>query len=207
MPTLAVTYFDSPGRAEPIRVALSIAQLAFEDRRLKFAEFAEQKAKGAFPLGSVPVLTVDGVDFPQTAAILRYVARLGDTGLYPNDPYQALTVDAVLDAFNDTWSHALLPSLFERDPAKKLELRKALVPGAMATTFGFVERTIARTGGPFVAGPVMSIADLVVAQQILQIRDGRLDGIGVEQLEPYPRIRALADAYLADPRIVAYAKK
>lgn len=206
MPTLALTYFDAPGRAEPVRIALRLAGLPFEDRRLKFPEFAEQKAKGAFPLATVPVLTVDGFAIPQTAAMLRYIARLADTRLYPTDPYSALLVDSVLDTFNDTLSHALRPSLFERDMAKKLEMRKELATGAMATVLGFVEKVIERSGGPFVTGTQMSIADLVVAHQILQIRDGHLDGIGMEHLEAYPRVRALAEAYLAEPRIVALGK-
>lgn len=207
MPTLALTYFDAPGRAEPIRVALRLVGLPFEDHRLKFPEFAEQKAKGAFPLGAVPVLTVDGFAIPQTSAMLRYVARLGSAGLYPADPYAALLVDSVLDTFNDTLSHALRPSLFERDMTKKLEMRKELATGVLATVFGFVEKVIARSGGPFVAGAQLSIADLVVAHQILQIRDGHLDGIGPEHLEAYPRTRGLADAYLAEPRIAALRGK
>lgn len=203
MPTLALTYFDSPGRAEPVRVALRLAGLPFEDRRLKFPEFVEQKAKGAFPLGAVPMLTVDGFDIPQTAAMLRYVARLGCPDLYPTDPQAALLVDSVLDTLNDTLSHALIPSLFERDMAKKLEMRKELAKGPLATVLGFVEKVIARSGGPFVAGAKMSIADLVLAQQILQIREGRLDGIGMEHLAAYPETRGVADAYLAEPRIAA----
>lgn len=206
MPKLAVTYFDAPGRAEPIRIALHLAGLAFEDRRLSFAQFQEKKASGGFPLGSVPVLSIDDVDYPQTAAILRYVARIGNAGLYPTDPHEALIVDAVLDSFNDTLAHALTPSLFERDIAKKLEMRKAVVAGPMAIVYGFLEKTLTRSGGPFVVGAAMSIADLVIAQQVLQIRDGRLDGIGAAELEPYPRIRALAEAYLADARIAAHAK-
>jgi glutathione S-transferase len=207
MPTLALTYFDAPGRAEPIRVALQLANLPFEDHRLQFPTFAEQKAKGAFPLGAVPVLTVDGFAIPQTAAMLRDAARLGNTGLYPADPFAALLVDSVLDTFNDTLSHALRPSLFERDMAKKLEMRKELTTGAMATVLGFVEKVLERSGGPFVAGAHMSIADIVVAHQILQIRDGHLDGIGPEHLEAYPRTRKLTDAYLAEPRIAALRGK
>ncbi len=34
MTQLRLTYFDSPGRAEPVRIALFVAGLAFEDRRL-----------------------------------------------------------------------------------------------------------------------------------------------------------------------------
>jgi glutathione S-transferase len=201
MPSLELTYFDSPGRAEPIRVALRLAGRAFVDRRLKFPDFAEQNARGAFPLGSVPVLAVDGAVITQTSAILRYVARAFAPDLYPADPWLALLVDSVLDSFNDTLSNALVPSMRERDMAKKLELRRAFVDGPMARVFGYTEAILARSGGPFVAGTSLSIADLVVAHQISQIRAGSLDGITSAHLEAYPRLRALTDAYLAHPRI------
>lgn len=204
MPDLKLTYFDAPGRAEPIRIALHIAGLSFEDHRVKFPEFMELKQSGALPLGALPVLEVDGLVVPQTAAILRYVARLAAPSLYPSDPMEALVVDSTLDTFNDTLSHALTPSLFEKDMEKKLAMRKAIAEGPMALAFGFAEKMLARSGGPFVCGEQMSIADLVLAQQVLQIRDGRLDGITAEHLAPYPGMLRLADAYLADPRVAAY---
>lgn len=203
MPSLRLTYFDAPGRAEPIRVALRIAGLPFVDRRLKFPEFLEAKARGELPLGAVPVLEVDGFRIVQTAAILRYVARIGDRSLYPEDPWAALLVDSALDSFNDTLSHALLPSLFERDPAKKLAMRAELAAGPMARVMAYVEGLVERSGGPFVAGQAMSIADLVIALQVVEIEAGRLDGLGPEYLDAYPRVRALAAAYRAEPRIRA----
>ena len=205
MPTLRLTYFDSRGRAEPIRVALRLGGLPFEDRRLKFPEFAEARARREFPLGAVPVLEVDGVSIVQTAAILRDVARLGDRTLYPEDPWAALRVDSALDSFNDTFSHALLPSLFERDAAKKLAMRAELAAGPMARVFTYVEGLVGLSGGPFVAGDTMSVADLVIALQVLQIRSGQLDGLGPATIEAWPRLSALADAYLADPRVAGLA--
>ncbi len=152
MPTIKLTYFDAPGRAEPVRLALRIAGLPFHDERLKFPEFAAQKAAGAFPLGSVPVLQVDGHVFTQTAAMLRYVARVGGTDLYPADPAEALVVDSALDTFNDTLSNALLPSLYERDPAKKLAMREVFAAGPLPLACAYVEGLIARSGGPFLLG-------------------------------------------------------
>jgi hypothetical protein len=35
-PTYTITYFDSRGRAEPIRLLLSYAGVPFEDRGIKF---------------------------------------------------------------------------------------------------------------------------------------------------------------------------
>lgn len=207
MPTLKLTYFDAAGRGESIRVALTLSGLAFEDHRVAFPEFAALKAAGAFPLGSVPVLTVDGVPMPQTASILRYVARLGDAGLYPSEPAAAFVVDAALDTFNDTLTNALLPSLFERDVEKKMAMRAEFAAGPMTRAMGFVESLLQRSAGPYLTGASMSIADIVVALQVLQIQSGGLDGLTADMLSPYPKLLALAEAYAADPRIVAYRNK
>jgi hypothetical protein len=43
----------------------------------------------------------------------------------------------------------------------------------------------------------------VIAQSLLQIRTGGLDGITPDMLQPWPHLLALADAYLAEPRIAA----
>lgn len=205
MPTFRLTYFDSPGRAEPIRVALFLAKLPFEDRRLKFPEFATLKEQGAFPLGSVPMLEIDGRPIVQTAAILRYVARLGAPAMYPSDPYAGLVVDSVLDTLNDTVSHALLPSLFERDLAKKLEMRRALVDGPLGRALRYVEGLIG--DGPFVTGSELTIADLVLGETCRQYNSGALDGFSAATLAPYPKLARLGDAYVAHPGIVAYAAR
>ena len=204
MPKLKLTYFDAPGRAESVRIALALADLPFEDRRLKFPEFAALKAEGVFPLGSVPVLEVDGLTLTQTGAMLRYVARLGAPDLYPADALKALIVDSALDTFNDTLSNALLPSMYERDVDRKLALRAEFAAGPLVKACAYVEGLIARSGGPFLLGATLSIADIVVALQIRQVQSGNLDGLGPEALEPYPRLVALAEACFAEPRVAAY---
>jgi glutathione S-transferase len=204
---LRLTYFDAPGRAEPVRIALTLAGQAFEDRRLSFPEFAAQRAAGAFPLGSLPVLEVDGRSMAQTAAMLRFAAHLGGGGLYPSDPRAAFVVDSVIDTFNDTVSHALTPSLFERDAEKKLAMRKELLEGPLGRALRYVEGLLADSPGPFLTGAHLTIADILLGVTCAQYRSGNLDGLGPEVLEPYPRLRALADAYNAHPGIVAYASR
>lgn len=207
MPQLELTYFNAAGRAEPLRVAFHITGLPFADHRVDYAGFGALKSEGKLPLGSVPVLDVDGLRVTQTGAMLRYVARLGESDLYPADLHDALLVDSVVDTFNDTLLNALGPSLFERDPTKKLEMRMAFVQGPMARACSYVESLVARSGGPFVLGKMMSIADLVVANQVLSFQSGRIDGVTHDTLAPYPHLRALTEAYLADPRVQAYRAK
>lgn len=207
MPQIRLTYFDSPGRAEPLRVALSLANIPFEDRRLKFPEFMALKQQGAFPLGSLPVLEVDGRAIVQTAAMLRYVAHLAGGGLYPADAREALIVDSIVDTLNDTMSHALLPSLFERDMEKKLEMRRALLAGPLTLSLRYLEGLVAESPGPFVTGATLTIADILLGITVQQYRSGTLDGLGPEVLEAYPRLRALGDAYAAHPGVVAYRNR
>ncbi len=207
MSTLKLTYFDAPGRAEPVRIAFHMGGVAYEDHRLKFPEYSEARARGDYPLNAVPVLEVDGQRVVQTAAMLRYAARVGDSSLYPADPHAALVVDSALDCLNDTLSHALTPSLFERDPEKKLAMRAEIAAGPLTRVLGYIEGLLEASGGPYVTGATLSIADIVIALQVQQIRSGRLDGWTEALLEPYPRVLALTAAYLADVRVEAYAAK
>ena len=77
MPQLKLSYFDfHGGRAEPIRLALAIGGIAFEDHRFTFPEFAE--VRKTVPFGQVPVMHVDGVQVTQSDAMLRYAAGYQD---------------------------------------------------------------------------------------------------------------------------------
>ena len=93
MPQLKLTYFDfHGGRAEPVRLALHIGGIEFEDHRFAFPEFAA--VRKSTPFGQVPTLQVDGVQVTQCDSILRYAGKLA--GLYPADAFQALLCDEVM---------------------------------------------------------------------------------------------------------------
>lgn len=207
MPKFKLSYFNMPGRAEPVRVAFFLSDVPFEDHRIAYPEFGAMKASGALPLGSVPVLEVDGLVMPQAGAMLRYVAKLGNAGLYPTDPTDAFIVDSTLDCFNDTLSSAMAPTYRENDLEKRIEMRRAVVAGPLTKILAHTEKLIERSGGPFLLGKTMSIADLVIASQVFGMRSGALDGLTGDDLNDFPRINALADAYAADPRIIAYQSR
>ena len=101
-------YFDGAGRAETIRIALHAGGVDFTDTR--FAGKDWPTIKPTTPLGSVPVLKVDGVMHCQSVALARYAGKLG--GFYPEDPVQALIVDEAIESLNELM--AVAPKRYER---------------------------------------------------------------------------------------------
>ena len=96
-PNLEILYFDGAGRAETIRIALFAGGVDFTDTRFSGKEWPA--IKPTTPLGSVPVLKVDGVAHCQSVALARYAGKLG--GFYPEDPVQALIVDEAIESLNE----------------------------------------------------------------------------------------------------------
>lgn len=101
--SLTLQYLNIKGLAEPVRLALFLGGVAFADERVTYEDVAAMRAadagKGAVnPTGQVPVLSIDGVPFSQSSALLRWVGKR--TGLYP-DGLQQLRVDVVEETLKD----------------------------------------------------------------------------------------------------------
>eukprot|EP00962_Isochrysis_galbana_P022835 scaffold6852_cov134-Isochrysis_galbana.AAC.1 len=76
--------------------------MSFTDERLTREQFADVKSQLRF--GQVPCLTVNGDEYFQSSAILRYIGRAFDSSgsLYPSGNLAvAATIDALLDACTD----------------------------------------------------------------------------------------------------------
>jgi len=199
-----LTYFPIPGRAGPIRLAAYVGGVDIEDERIPHPVFGERKAAGAFPLGSVPVIEVNGQVYCQSAAILRYIGKLG--GLYPSDPLEALAVDQVIDTLAEV-GDLLTPSMREEDQEKKLAARKELVenPLKLPKFFGAVNKWAAN--GHIVGGK-LTIADLNIFGIILFFTSGRLDGIDTTWLPTtFPNIAKTAELVKAHPKVAEYLAK
>ncbi|CAN0458970.1 unnamed protein product, partial [Ascophyllum nodosum] len=144
MPTTLI-YFDLPGRAEATRVALGIAGVDFEDKRISFPEFA------ASPFSALPM---NGADYTQSTALLRYAGKL--TGIYPEDPLTALKVDEVVMMAEDCFI-ASFPSFFENDLEKKVRRFPAQAEEFIR---GLAARLAANKASPYFVGDLITIADL-----------------------------------------------
>lgn len=57
-PQISLTYFGMRGRVEPTRLALHIADIPFEDKRITHSEWPALKPKTK--LGQLPIMHVDG---------------------------------------------------------------------------------------------------------------------------------------------------
>jgi glutathione S-transferase len=80
MPRLVLTtsIFDG-SRGEAARLALHVAGVAFEDRRIARKDWASQRDR--YPFQALPVLDVDRGVIAHSNSINRYVGKLA--GLYP----------------------------------------------------------------------------------------------------------------------------
>jgi glutathione S-transferase len=178
--SLRLQYFPFPGRAGPIRDALRIGGIDFEDAHVAPEHFHDLRAAGEFPFGGLPVLDVvtktGKVTAAQSNAILRFAGRL--SGLYPiDDPVQALKVDEVVDVGEDL-NQLFAPSFSEQDIERKMAMRKVLAEETLPPWAGYLERLLVTNGSTgFLVGNSLSVADLKLYWVIDMLTNGSLDGI------------------------------
>ncbi len=176
MPRLKLTYFDfHGGRGEPARIALTMANVPFEDDRIPYSRWSE--LKGATPFGSLPVLEHDGRRLAQSNAINRFVGKL--TNLYPTDPWQAAVCDEVMDAVEDV-SQAIVASFSIRDEEEKKAVRKQLAEGPISRYLAALQARLLENGGEFFADGRLTMADLKVFLWVRHLRSGNLDHVPVD---------------------------
>ncbi len=203
MPQLKLSYFDMHGgRAEPIRLALAIGGVAFEDHRFAFPEFAE--VRKTVPFGQVPVLHVDGVLVTQSDAILRYVGKLA--GLYPADPWQALLCDEVAYVVEE--AGVKMGPTFRMTGDEQKAARLALVNGSIPVYLGWLQSQLLAHGGEYFADKRLTVADLKVFMDVRALNSGRYDHIPKDLVETVaPALNAHLQRVAQTPAVVAYYAK
>jgi glutathione S-transferase len=198
MPSIELLYFDGAGRAEAIRICLHMALGAegWTDTRFLGAEWPTLKP--TTPLGSVPVLKIDGVQHCQSVSLMRFAGMLA--GWYPkDDPFQCLVVDEAIDSLNELMG--LAPRSSDKDELKKL--REDYEATTMTKYATFLEAAIQRNGGTgFAFKP--SIADLAMMSTADSIASGNWDYIDAKFFENYPGIQATVKAMKSNNQIKSY---
>lgn len=190
--SLRLRYFPFTGRAAPIRDALNIGGVEFDDVHIPPQEFRQRRMAGEFPFGGLPVLDVEtekgSLCSAQSNAILRLAGRL--SGLYPEDDLlMALKVDEAMDMGEDI-NGLIAPSIHEQDETKRMAMRKTLAEETLPFWFECFEKLLIANGNTgFIVGDSLTIADLKLHWIVDWLTSGMLDGIPTSLVDNYPAIQ------------------
>jgi len=206
--SIKITYFDIKGKAEPIRLSLTIGGIPFEDHRINFADWGEMKPTTRW--GQLPQVSIGDVTIAQSNAALRAAGKL--TGQYPTDLVEALFVDEILDAIEDTRA-PLSRSIMEKDEAAKAAARKLLAEETLPKFFALFEKRVAENvarvgdgGKTYFVGSSLTIADLAFYTLYLHLQSGILDGIPSTVVDGYPGLKGLVEGISARENVAAFEK-
>jgi glutathione S-transferase len=193
---MALTIYGSP-RSRTMRVLWAAAELgldyvhvplAFDDPKLKSAEFLKLN-----PAGAVPTIVDDGFALSESLAINLYLAKTYGAGwLYPE------TNEGEAQAWRWTlWAQGHLEPWVPYD-APLVQLRAAMGEAARAVVrpaLGLLDRTL--DDRAWLLGDESTVADLNVACVLSPSRAARLD------LSPFPQVHDWLARCYARPAAVA----
>ena len=203
-PSYKLYYYPIPGRAEAARVAMTLANLDWQDVSIDGADFAALKEQGALPWGMVPMLETPDGRLAESSAILRYLGHM--CGLIPSDPYQAAKVDEFIDGIQPH-SNPLNGTFGISDDAERVAVRQALFAedGIGTANLRLLQQKISEsTTGWIASTDEMNIADLKVFTDVFGLFSGNFDGVDKSVLADYPGLVEYHDRVANEPRIKAH---
>ena len=200
MSSLKLSYFDFPGgRGEPVRMALSIGNIDYQDLRISFAEFSEMRA--STPLNAVPILQIDDVVYTQCNAMLRYAGR--QAGLYPEDPWQAFLCDEIIESLEDASNATVRTFGLEGDEFKIA--REQLANTTFTRHLNHLAQRLEAAGGRYFADQRLTIADLKAYVWLRSLRSGNLDHIPTDLIDRVaPQLLDYIKHIAAEPAVATY---
>ena len=200
MPKLVLTYFDLDGsRGEVARLAMHLAGIAFEDKRIAGKDWPA--LRDSTPFQSLPVLAVDGKVIAQSNTINRYLGKLA--GLYPKDDWNAARVDEVMDAVEDMI--IMIGNTFALEGEAKKKTREALAAGSIAHFLRQFEARLEAGGGEWFVENRLTVADLKCFLFVRWLKSGMLDHISADLVDRHaPLLAAHLERVENHPVIAAY---
>jgi len=199
MAQVKLVYFDVRGRAELIRLVLSLSGQTFEDVRCSREDWPKYKPDA--PFGQGPYADINGQKYGQSAALATYFAR--ENNLYGKSNLDALRIDEVQGLSQDIWS-AVGQVIFEKDEDKKAEISKKLHEDHFPRLFGSF-RDLLNKNSPngVIVGNELTLADLCVFDMMYSM----LKIQKYDAADAFPELKALQEKVKANPKIKAYLEK
>ncbi|CAB61103.1 glutathione transferase [Caenorhabditis elegans] len=197
MPSYKLTYFNARGYGEAARILFHLADVPFEDFRMTHGDGTWEKLKEKTPLGQVPVLSVDGFEIPQSAAIIRYLAnKFGYAGKTPEEQAWA---DAIVDQFKDFMGsfREVGKAHAAGKPAEEIaKIMQSDVVPARDAFFVIINGILEKSKSGFLVGDGLTFADIVVVECITTLDKNQLFTPAGE-----PKLVALREKVYAIPAI------
>jgi len=170
-------YFQLEGRGGPIRNALAIGKVPYEDRVVQYPEWPAMKA--TLPYKQLPVIDIKDLTINQSTDLLRYACKLA--GLYPDDALEALQVDSLITnmdhCFEDTIVRLMLAKGTDEE---KTEMGRQFIDkkqGKLGMMLAKLDLQVGVSSKGFLFEFGLSGADLVLYQAICKVSSGHLVGI------------------------------
>jgi glutathione S-transferase len=122
----------------------------------------------------------------QSVAIARWAARKSD--LYPTNDVEQLIVDEIME----TMSELLIKTGQHSDPEVKKKMREDFVATTLPRFLNHVASRVAQSGGPYVLGKKLSVADLFVFAQLNSIYTDNVDYVPADIIpKKFPAVHKL----------------
>ena len=200
MPKLILTYFDlDQSRGEVARLAMHIAGVAFEDRRIPWKDWTA--LRDSMPFKAMPVLEVDGQVITQSNTINRYVGKL--TGLYPKGDWEAAMVDEVMAAIEDITVE--IEETIVLEPKAKKKAREELSEGLLLRYLQQIDARLKRGGGEWFVENRLTVADLKCYVWIRSLKSPTLEYFPADLVEKNaPLLSRHLERVNNHPKIAAY---
>jgi glutathione S-transferase len=197
---ITLVYFDIPAKAEPIRLALYIRGIPFNDLRVNGTEWQTMKSKyGEY--AQIPVMEVDGQILFQSVNILLYAGTL--TGLEAKEIEGVLRMrEAILacDDLPNTFIHTFAISNAEERVAARTSLCRE-----GGKTYCQLKRIEGLVGDKeYIAENTLTVADLSVFTYCGMLKCGHFDGFPVDILNSFPKLKTFVNRIAQLPKVQEY---
>ena len=219
--SVKLTYFGIEGAAEKVRLAMKLAGIPFEDIRVAFQDWPAMKPNT--PNGQLPILEIDGCDpITQSAAMAKWAARQHPT-LYNGDADRLLAIDQMIHILDDDvrdFSPALYMGMrptklgraedwhkTEEGAALVKSMRMKYAENDLPRTLKLLTTQLKKSGGPFLLGAEITLADLFWLPRLRYLQSGICDHLPTDCLDRFPEILAYKKALMDQPVIAAHYTK
>lgn len=206
MTNYKLTYFNVRGKAEVIRILFAVAGVDYEDVRLDYASWpGNYKESLELPFGQLPVLSIDGTLYCQSASIGRYLAE--KFGLAGKTDLDKLRADMIVHCGED-FQGAMSPIYHDQDEEHKaLSIKKFQEVNLPTYCENFEKLLKQNSGGDgYYVGDSLTWADIAIYQIVMSF----VLILGIEPstfIDNYPKLKALCERVEKTPRIAAWIAK